>query len=141
MLDLFCGTGTLAICFGALFKSVIGVENNPYAVLDARENASRHCLDHIAFEQNDVALFLKEYEKDVDVVVIDPPRCGLSRDSVEAIATKKPHRIIYISCNVYSQKDNIVDFVSHGYRIKQRRLVDQFCHSYHMEHVVIMELV
>ena len=124
-----------------MFKSVIGVENNPYAVLDARENASRHGLDHITFEQNDVAVFLKEYERDVDVVVIDPPRCGLTSSSVDAIADKN-HTVLYTyRVMLTSQKDNIKEFVSHGYRIKQRRLVDQFCHSYHMEHVVIMELL
>lgn len=138
--DLYCGTGTLGICAASRAKQVIGVELSPESALDARTNVSNNHLDNVTIYCGDVKQVLKE-EKDLpkpDVVVVDPPRAGLSPDAIQLIAALKPKCILYISCNPITQAENIADFIREGYSLKALQPVDQFPHTAHIENIAIL---
>ena len=94
--DLFCGTGTIGlICAKKTGANVYGVEINEDAVKDAKFNAKLNDISNISFESTDA----KNFNKNVDVCIVDPPRKGCSQFMIETLLRLKPKRIVYVSCN------------------------------------------
>ncbi|MBQ8163283.1 MAG: 23S rRNA (uracil(1939)-C(5))-methyltransferase RlmD [Clostridia bacterium] len=94
--DLFCGTGTIGIILASKTgASVIGVEIEPSAVSDAKRNAQINKIKNIEFFEGDA----KNFDRRVDICIVDPPRKGLSSFMTETLLRLKPQRIVYVSCN------------------------------------------
>ena len=94
--DLFCGTGTIgAVLAKRTGAKVYGVEIEPEAVRDARNNALVNGISNIEFFEGDA----KSFDKAVDVCIIDPPRKGCSPLMLETLLRLKPRKIVYVSCN------------------------------------------
>lgn len=94
--DLFCGTGTIGLILARKTGAMVtGVEIEPSAVLDARKNAEINKIKNIEFFEGDA----KDFNKNVDICIVDPPRKGLSPFMVEALLRLKPQKIVYVSCN------------------------------------------
>lgn len=135
--DLYCGTGTLALVAASFAKEVLGVERCEEAVLLARDNAVLNGIRNVSFVCGDVGRVLAGLERtSPDVVLLDPPRSGLDPKAINAVLTLKPKIIVYISCNVETQADNVAALVEGGYRVEARAFVDQFPHTIHTESVV-----
>lgn len=98
LLDLYCGTGTIGIWMNNNFKKIIGIEINEKSIKNANINKVLNNLNNIEFIQGD-SKKAKYYIKDADVIVVDPPRNGLSNDVVNIINNSNCNKIIYISCN------------------------------------------
>ncbi|MGR3973119.1 MAG: 23S rRNA (uracil(1939)-C(5))-methyltransferase RlmD [Candidatus Rhabdochlamydia sp.] len=135
--DLYCGTGTVGILCAPRVRKVIGIELNPYAVFDGKMNAEANGIFNIEFHQGDVAdlLHATTFEKP-DVVMIDPPRTGLSEAAISEILGLNPSKIVYISCNPKTQLKNICDLTP--YQIEQVQPVDQFPHTPHVENICLL---
>ncbi len=139
VVDCYSGIGTLSLLAAKKAKSVVAVEMNATAVKDAIENASRNHINNVKFIKDDAAHFLETYQERVDVLLIDPPRIGVSMNFIEAIKTLKPKRIVYISCFVETQIRDIKQ-LNHLYDIEAVQPVDMFPYTSHIENIVLLTL-
>lgn len=141
ILDLYAGTGTLGIIFSSLAKEVISVELNPYATFDAQVNAELSGVDNLKILQGDVQKVIQQNTivGKIDLVILDPPRSGLGAKVVLQVLEFDPEQILYISCNPYSQIEDVKMFSEKGYKVKAMQSVDQFAHSPHLENIVVLE--
>ena len=143
ILDLYCGTATLGIVFASLAKKVIGIELNPYAVYDAHVNTEANGISNVEVIQGDVKDILKTEAvntlKDIDLMIVDPPRVGLGPKTLKEVLSFLPKEILYISCNPYTQIEDVKECLLNGYFIKAIQPVDQFPHSAHVENIVLLQ--
>lgn len=129
VLDAYCGTGTIGIIAGDSAGKVIGVELNADAVRDARNNAKQNQVKNIRFYQNDAGkllLQMAEQEERPDVLLMDPPRSGSSREFLEAAVHISPEKIVYISCNPETLVRDLKVLTGRGYRVERCAAVDMF---------------
>lgn len=142
-LDLYCGTGTIGLCMAAYTSRVAGIELNPQAVKNARENASLNKIEHIHFAQGDVGKVLASGDVDingVDVVVVDPPRAGLFPQAIDQLKLIRAPRLVYVSCNPESLVRDAQRLISEGYKLVHAQPVDMFPHTHHIENIAVFEL-
>ena len=139
VLDAYCGIGTIGIVASDKAEKVIGVELNPDAVRDANVNAKQNGTKNIRFFCADAGKFMVEAAKEnekVDVVFMDPPRAGSDLNFLKSVVTLSPDRVVYISCNIDTQKRDLVYLCKNGYKVKKIQPVDMFPHTNHIECIV-----
>lgn len=142
LVDAYCGTGTIGIIAADKAGKVIGVELNGDAVRDARNNARMNQISNIEFCQNDAGKFLvemAEQKAEVDVVMMDPPRSGSTEAFLDAVATIKPKRVVYVSCNPDTLVRDLKYLTKNGYQVKKCVAVDMFPFTESCEAVVQMQ--
>jgi 23S rRNA (uracil-5-)-methyltransferase RumA len=143
VLDLFCGTGTIAqLLARSCDRPVVGVDIVESAIEDARISADRNDTTGITFHAADVGKFLlehPEYTGRIGAIVLDPPRAGISPKSLRKVIRLGAPRIVYVSCNPATQARDMVTLREFGYELKQFKLVDQFPHTAHIESVAIFD--
>jgi 23S rRNA (uracil1939-C5)-methyltransferase len=143
VLDLFCGIGTISLALALDAAEVWGVELVEDAVADAIENAKLNGVDNARFFAGDVRLVMRELLErsgSPDVVVVDPPRAGLSQKVVRRIIEAEAKRIVYVSCNPTTLAPNARQLVDDGgYALKAVRPVDMFPQTPHIECVALLE--
>ncbi len=139
--DLYSGAGTIAIYVSGKAKLVIGFESIRSAIRDAAENAILNQVEKVQFaEANLYKSFLPIIEQNnipnPDVIIIDPPRSGMHKNTVDDVIQLNPEKIVYVSCNPATQARDVKLMVEAGYKLKKMKPVDMFPHTYHMENVV-----
>jgi 23S rRNA (uracil1939-C5)-methyltransferase len=142
VLDLFCGIGTIALVLALDAGEVWGVEIVEEAVADAIENARLNSIDNAHFFAGDVRLAMRpllEESGSPDLVVVDPPRAGLSQKVVRRVLEAEARRIVYVSCNPTTLAPNARQMVNAGYQLKTVRPVDMFPQTPHIECVALLE--
>ena len=142
VLDLYCGIGTIALVLALDAGEVAGVEIEERAVADAIENARRNGIDNARFFAGDVRTAMRPLLEEVgqpDVVVVDPPRAGLSQKVVRRVLEADAQRIVYVSCNPTTLAPNARQMVDAGYRLEAVRPVDMFPQTPHIECVALLE--
>jgi 23S rRNA (uracil1939-C5)-methyltransferase len=142
VLDLFCGIGTIALALALDAGEVWGVEIVEEAVADAIENARLNGVDNAHFFAGDVRLAMRpllEQSGQPDVVVVDPPRAGLSQKVVRRVLEAEAQRIVYVSCNPTTLAPNARQMADAGYELKSVRPVDMFPQTPHIECVALLE--
>ncbi|HEY5319143.1 MAG TPA: 23S rRNA (uracil(1939)-C(5))-methyltransferase RlmD, partial [Solirubrobacteraceae bacterium] len=118
--DLFCGIGTIGLLMAPRAAELWGLEVVPAAVADAIANAKLNEIDGVHFFAGDVRLALRELVARAgrpDVLVVDPPRAGLSQKVVRRIIEASPRRIVYVSCNPTTLAPNAAQLVEAGYAL------------------------
>jgi 23S rRNA (uracil1939-C5)-methyltransferase len=138
LLDLYCGTGTIAIYLAAGAGRVIGLEVSDSAVEDARRNSRRNGVDNCRFIAGDVRRTLPELEIRPEVMVIDPPRAGMHEDVVRQVMRLGPQKIVYVSCNPATMARDML-LLKEAYRLTEVQPVDMFPHTFHIEAVAQLE--
>jgi 23S rRNA (uracil1939-C5)-methyltransferase len=139
--DLYCGIGTIALTLAARAREVVGVELVEAAVADAIANARANEIENAAFYAGDIRLAMRELVERAgrpDVVVIDPPRAGLSQKVVRRIVEAAPKRIVYVSCNPTTLAPNAAQLAEAGWRLERVRPVDMFPQTPHIECVALL---
>jgi 23S rRNA (uracil1939-C5)-methyltransferase len=140
--DLYCGIGTIGLTLAADALTVWGVEASEEAVACAIENAALNAIGNAAFFAGDVGRSLEELHDrsgDPDVVVVDPPRAGLSGRALRHLGRLHPQRIVYVSCNPTTLAGNVKELVTQWeYRLERVRPVDMFPHTPHVEAVALL---
>jgi len=139
--DLFCGIGTIGLSLAAQAKEVWGVEIVEAAVADAIANAELNGIENARFFAGDIrtaARPLVEQAGQPDVVVVDPPRAGLSQKIVRRIAEMEPRRIVYVSCNPTTLAPNARQLVEAGWTLQRVQPVDMFPQTPHIEAVALL---
>jgi 23S rRNA (uracil1939-C5)-methyltransferase len=136
--DLFCGTGTIGLFLAKHAEKVIGIELNEDAVKAARENAQSNKIFNIDFYSGDTSRLLNVIKDRPSLIVVDPPRAGLTEKIVEKINNFGPKKIIYVSCNPSTQARDINWLTDYGYHLQKIQPVDMFPHSNHIENVAVL---
>ena len=134
--DLYCGIGTIALSIAPRVGEVWGLELIEEAIADAIANARANEVSNVHFFAGDVRLALGELVTRAgrpDVVVVDPPRAGLSQKVVRRIIEAAPQRMVYVSCNPTTLAPNAAQLVEAGYVLKRVRPVDMFPQTPHIE--------
>ncbi len=140
--DLYCGIGTIGLLLSPRVAEVWGLELVPEAISDAIANARANEVDNAHFFAGDVRLALRELVDRAgrpDVLVVDPPRAGLSQKVVRRIIEASPQRIVYVSCNPTTLAPNAAQLAQDGYELVRVRPVDMFPQTPHIE--CVAELV
>jgi 23S rRNA (uracil1939-C5)-methyltransferase len=140
--DLYCGIGTIGLSLAARAGEVWGVEVVEEAVADAIANARRNEISNAQFFAGDVRLAMRELVERAsrpDVLVVDPPRAGLSQKVVRRVIEAAPKRIVYVSCNPTTLAPNAAQLGEAGYALKKVRPVDMFPQTHHVECVAVLE--
>jgi 23S rRNA (uracil1939-C5)-methyltransferase len=140
--DLYCGTGTIALTLAPRAGEVWGIELVEQAVADAIAAARRNEIANVHFFAGDARLALPELLARAgrpDVLVVDPPRAGLSQKVVRRIIECAPRRIVYISCNPTTLAPNAAQLVEAGWELRKVRPVDMFPQTHHVECVALLE--
>jgi 23S rRNA (uracil1939-C5)-methyltransferase len=141
--DLYSGAGTIAIYVSDKAKKIYGFESVKSALKDADKNAKLNSVDNVEFiEANLYKTFLPIVEKNnipnPDVIIIDPPRSGMHKTTVDDVIQLNPEKIVYVSCNPATQARDIKLMVETGYKIMRMKPVDMFPHTYHIENVAVL---
>jgi 23S rRNA (uracil1939-C5)-methyltransferase len=140
--DLYCGIGTIALALAPRAGEVWGIELIEPAVADALAAARRNEIANVHFFAGDARLALPELLARAgrpDVLVVDPPRAGLSQKVVRRIVESAPRRIVYISCNPTTLAPNAAQLVEAGWQLRRVRPVDMFPQTHHVECVALLE--
>jgi 23S rRNA (uracil1939-C5)-methyltransferase len=140
--DLFCGIGTIGLSLAGRAGELFGLEIVEQAVADAISNARINQVANANFFAGDVRTSLRELVERAgrpDVVVVDPPRAGLSQKVVRRIIEAAPRRIVYVSCNPTTLAPNAAQLVEAGYALRRVRPVDMFPQTPHIECVALLE--
>ena len=134
LLDLYCGTGTIGIYLSKNFNKVIGIEINKEAILNANINKKLNNINNIEFKCGDASTFKID---DYDVIVVDPPRSGLNKKTIDLLKQTNSKKIIYISCNYKTLKRDI-DLLN-DYKLSKLEIINMFNKTKHCEVVTILE--
>jgi 23S rRNA (uracil1939-C5)-methyltransferase len=140
--DLFSGIGTIALTLSLQAGEVWGIELVEQAVANAISNARLNGVDNAHFFAGDVRTAMRPLAEEAgkpDVVVVDPPRAGLSQKIVRRILEVEPEKIVYVSCNPTTLAPNARQIVDAGYTLKQVQPVDMFPQTPHIEAVALLE--
>jgi 23S rRNA (uracil1939-C5)-methyltransferase len=140
--DLYCGIGTIGMLMAPRVAEVWGIELVEDAIADAIANARHNEIDNAHFFAGDVRLAMRELVQRAgrpDVVVVDPPRSGLSQKVVRRIIEAAPKRIVYVSCNPTTLAPNAAQLVEAGYALRKVCAVDMFPQTPHIECVALLE--
>lgn len=148
LMDAYCGTGTIGLVAARGVDGspgaahVVGVEERPDAVADARNNARHNGVDSAEFVAADAGSHMRELAArgaSLDVLMMDPPRAGSTPEFLKAACMLAPRRIVYISCNPETQARDAKYLVERGYRIVEMQPVDMFPHTPHVENILAFE--
>jgi 23S rRNA (uracil1939-C5)-methyltransferase len=140
--DLYCGIGTISLVLAREAGEVWGIEAVAEAIADAEHNATRNRIANARFVAADVRLGVRpllEQAGAPDVVVVDPPRAGLSRKIVRRVIECGARRIVYVSCNPTTLAPNASELVAAGYTLRRVTPVDMFPQTPHVECVALFE--
>ncbi|MEW6307871.1 MAG: 23S rRNA (uracil(1939)-C(5))-methyltransferase RlmD [Bacillota bacterium] len=135
-LDLYCGTGTIALYLARRAKQVYGVERDPGAVADAKRNAALNGIANASFVAGDASKLMPQLARGgwrPRAVVLDPPRKGAEPSVLHAIAELGPERVVYVSCNPATLARDLAIMAGLGYHTSEVRPVDMFPQTAHVE--------
>ena len=141
--DLYTGIGSIALYMAHNCRQVVGIEEIPEAITDARENAALNGITNATFYAGDVKDILTtefaERHGKPDVLITDPPRAGMHPKVVELLLQLEAPRIVYVSCNPATQARDLL-LLSEKYQVLKSQPVDMFPHTHHIENVALLEL-
>ena len=142
VLDLFCGAGAISIYIADAAEKVFGVEKEEESIRLAREAAALNGVTNVSFLSADAIVWLRENaaNRDFKTIVVDPPRAGLGGKTVRKLMRLEAEKIIYVSCNPSSFRDD-VGFMGEKYRLESVKAFDMFPQTPHVELVGIFSRV
>ena len=133
VLDAFCGVGLFTVEIAQRASLVVAVESALSAVDDLMENTEH--LDNVEVIEGLVEGVLPELEISIDAAVVDPPRAGMNRFALDALADMRPNRIVYVSCDPATLARDANRLTRKGYNLVQVQPIDMFPQTYHVESV------
>ena len=116
---------------------MLGIEINESAIKDANENKKINNLDNINFICGDSGKEIDNINLKPDVIIVDPPRSGLSKETINNILKFNAKNIIYVSCDPMTLVRDLI-ILNHKYAIKEITPFDMFPNTYHVESLVLL---
>ncbi|MEG1756603.1 MAG: 23S rRNA (uracil(1939)-C(5))-methyltransferase RlmD [Clostridia bacterium] len=144
VVDAYCGIGTISLLLAERCARVIGIEQVPEAIADAKKNAAENHIQNASFLCGAVEAILPELfinDQMPNAVVLDPPRKGCEETALAAICKAGISRLVYVSCNPSTLARDLKYLSAHGYVLQAVQPVDMFPHTSHVETVVLMSKV
>ena len=142
VLEAYCGVGVMSLMAARKAKHVTGVEIVPDAIDNAKKNARYNKIDNVDFVVGDSGSVMEEIskEKQLDCLIVDPPRTGLDEKMINSILNSNAKKLIYVSCNPSTLAKNL-NVLKEYYNIESIRAIDVFSNTEHVETVVLMSRV
>ena len=136
--DLYCGTGTIGLCVAGRLKKckLTGVEIVPEAIENAKINAKTNNIENAEFICADSTDTQNGILKNSDVVILDPPRKGITEELANKIAESGVENIVYVSCSPDTLARDIKQFTELGYKCEEATPFDMFPRTGHIETIV-----
>lgn len=138
VLDLYCGVGTIGIYLSKYCKEVLGIEINKSSIENANINKKLNNVENISFIEADVSKVLSMKYK-ADIIIVDPPRSGLDKNTIETLIKINPKKIVYVSCDPITLSRDI-NLLKNNYILKDIKLYDMFPETYHVETICMLEV-
>lgn len=141
VIDAYSGVSTISAFLASDAKEVIAIENNKEACLAAIQNLKDNDIKNVEIVNDDATLFLNnvaKYKEQYDLIVLDPPRTGTTKEFIKSVNRVNAKKVIYVSCGPDTLARDLKDFIELGYKIKSIKCFDMFCFSDHIETVVQM---
>ncbi len=138
VLDLYCGIGTIGLCVADNARELVGVEIVEAAVADAKANAKANGIQNAHFYADDAGNIAKVATGNFDVIIVDPPRKGCDKKTLDFIIDKKPARLVYVSCDSATLARDLKILTEGGFKLMEVQPVDMFPKTSHIETVVLL---
>lgn len=142
VIDAYSGIGTIGLSVAKHVKEVYGVEVIPEAVENSKKNAQLNNISNAHYVCDTAENAMKNWLKDgiqPTVILVDPPRKGLTKSFIKASTQTGANRIAYISCNVATMSRDIKLYQELGFKLKKVQPVDLFPQTHHVECVVLLQ--
>ena len=137
LLDVFCGVGLFSLFFAPRVGRLVGIESSLSACQDFAVNLDE--FDNVELYEAPAEDVLPILDVKSDVVIMDPPRLGLEKRSLDALLARAPARIAYVSCDTSTLARDVARLIAGGYRLVQVTPFDLFPQTYHIESISILE--
>lgn len=142
--DLYTGIGSIGLYIAQHCQQVVGIEEVPEAIVDAKANAELNSITNCTFYAGDVKdMLTPEFAQQhgrPDLLITDPPRAGMHPKVVDMLIELAAPRMVYVSCNPGTQARDLQLLAEH-YRVVKAQPVDMFPHTHHIESVALLERV
>lgn len=142
VVDLYCGAGTIGLTLADKCKALVGIEIEPLAIENAKENAKINGIENASFICADAFDGAKEIEKrglKPDLVIVDPPRKGCRKELFDIIENMGASRIVYVSCDSATLARDLAILKEKNYNPQRITAVDMFPRTPHVETVVLLK--
>ena len=134
VLDLYAGVGLFTLPLARSFRRVMGIESYPAAAADLKANALMHGLDRIHTTGATAFDFLRRFaQMNPDLVILDPPRSGIGKPTLNRLAELRPRSIRYVACHPPTWARDLAYLVNQGYQLETVEMFDFFPQTYHVE--------
>ena len=140
ILDAYAGVTSFGICISDVCKKVVSVEENSESVELGKKIAKENGITNIEFHNEDAAEFFKNESRKFDAIILDPPRKGCSKESLDEAFRLSKGTIIYVSCNPATLARDLKILTEKGCCVESIQPFDMFCHTYHVENVAIIRV-
>jgi 23S rRNA (uracil1939-C5)-methyltransferase len=141
---LFCGVGFFTLPLAQKFETVHAIEANPIACSDLKCNLDVNDVPNVRLWEGDARSYFSNPNpllREVDLLLIDPPRTGLPRETIEVVAGLGAREVVYVSCDPATLARDLRSFQAHAYGIASLELLDLFPHTHHLETVAHLKKV
>jgi 23S rRNA (uracil1939-C5)-methyltransferase len=133
-LELFCGVGLFSLPLAKRFEKVFAVESNETSIEFAKKNAELARIENIEFTAQDASEFFDEFTpQNIDFILVDPPRTGVERTTLDAIISFDPKQISYVSCDPATLARDLKILIENGYELEKIEAFDLFPQTHHVE--------
>lgn len=136
--DLYCGVGTFGLLLARDAREIFGVESEEDNLRFLKKNLALNGIGHYTVCEGRIEEWIEEIlDRDVEIVVCDPPRKGLDPRLVQALADSPIRKVIYLSCNPATLARDLKALGS-AYEISRLRIFDFFPHTPHIETLAVL---
>jgi len=140
--DLYCGVGAISFFLATTAHHVVGIEESPLAVLDAKANVRLNGFHNVRFHAGETGALLPEMAERlgrIDLITLNPPRKGADESTRSAIVRCAPRRVVYVSCDPMTLARDLDWFAARGYRPTRLQPFDMLPQTEHVECVALLE--
>lgn len=140
VLDAYAGVATFGISVCDVAEKVVSVEENKESIEKAQEVIELNEIHNVELHNMDTGLFCKKTKRKFDVIILDPPRKGCTKESLDEVLRLSKGTVIYVSCNPATLARDLKYLCEKGCSVQSIQPFDMFCHTYHIENVAIINL-
>lgn len=133
LLDLYCGTGSIGLFLAEYMPTILGIEEIPQAIENAKQNAKANNISNTTFICGTVKKGMESLDFAPDIIITDPPRSGMNPKDLAAMIAFQAKGILYVSCNPMTLGRDLDILIQNGYRLQSVQPVDMFPHTFHIE--------
>ena len=139
VLDAYAGIAVFGILVSDNAKEVVSVESNKSSIEKAQDVLSLNNINNVELDAEDTTKYLKSIKKKFDITILDPPRKGCTKESLDEVVNHTKDKIIYVSCNPATLARDLKYLIEKGFKLETIQPFDMFCHTYHVETVAIIK--